>query len=225
MSKELSGAAGDVLHALFFRGALVDGDLPSKAGAAELRELGFVMTQDTVTPFGGEHHFNFLTPAGQEFAISYLVESRFGKKADFRIGTGETFINNTTLQGVLHINPALTKLSLTDAMRDAVIAAVRDSGQFVEKPTGDEQQSVVFRADCFKVTDGVNDSGESTIQQQIQQAANAIIEATKAALARQDAAMADLASTQAAITESINQAVNDAIANALKPGGLLYARK
>ena len=75
------------------------------------------------------------------------------------------------------------------------------------------------------MTDGVNDSGESTIQQQIQQAANAIIEATKAALARQDAAMADLASTQAAITESINQAVNDAIANALKPGGLLYARK
>jgi hypothetical protein len=37
-------------------------------------------------------------------------------------------------------------------MRDAVIAAVRDSGQFVEKPTGDEQQSVVFRADRFKVT-------------------------------------------------------------------------
>jgi hypothetical protein len=36
--------------------------------------------------------------------------------------------------------------------------------------------------------------------------------------------MADLASAQA-ITESINQAVNDAIANALKPGGLLYARK
>lgn len=33
MNKELSGAAGDVLHALFFRGALVDGDLPSKAGA------------------------------------------------------------------------------------------------------------------------------------------------------------------------------------------------
>jgi hypothetical protein len=35
MRKELSGAAGDVLHALFFRGALVDGDLPSKSGAAE----------------------------------------------------------------------------------------------------------------------------------------------------------------------------------------------
>jgi hypothetical protein len=84
----LSSAAGDVLHALFFRGALVDGDLPSKAGTAELRELGYVKTQDTVTPLGGEHHFNFLTPAGQEFAISYLVESRFGKKEDFQIGAG-----------------------------------------------------------------------------------------------------------------------------------------
>ncbi|SFF37213.1 hypothetical protein SAMN05216563_1315 [Phytobacter palmae] len=223
MRKELSGAAGDVLHALFFRGALVDGDLPSKAGTAELRELGYVMTQDTVTPFAGEHHFNFLTPAGQEFAISYLVESRFGQKADFRIRTGETFINNTTLQGVLHINPALTKIRLTDSMRDAVIAAVRESGQFVEKPTGDEQQSVEFRADRFKATVEVNDSGESTIQQQIQQAVNAVIEATKAALARQDAAMADLASTQAAITESVNQVVKDAIANAIRPGGVLYA--
>jgi predicted methyltransferase len=35
--------------------------------------------------------------------------------------------------------------------------------------------------------------------------------------------MADLASAQAAITESINQSVNDAIANALKPGGVLHA--
>jgi len=135
-------------------------------------------------------------------------------------------LNKTHLEGFnVGINPLSTAIKLSDEMRDAVIAAVRDSGQFVEKQTGDEQQSVVFKADCFKVTDGVNDSGESTIQQQIQQAANAIIEATKAALARQDAAMADLASTQAAITESINQAVNDAIANALKPGGLLYARK
>lgn len=256
MNKELSGAAGDVLYALFFRGALVDGDLPSKAGANELRELGYVMTQDTVTPFDGENHYNFLTPTGQEFAISYLVESRFGKKADFQIGAGETFINNTTLQGNIHltaasdqclmepltdtssacdnirvlnkplfgINPFSTAIvKLSDEMREAVIAAVRDSGQFVEKPTGDEQQLVEFRADRFKATVGVNDSGESTIQQQIQQAANAVIEATKAALARQDAAMADLASTQAAITESVNQVVKDAIANAIRPGGVLYA--
>jgi hypothetical protein len=79
------------------------------------------------------------------------------------------------------INPLSTAIKLSDEMRDAVIAAVRDSGQFVEKPTGDEQQSVVFRADRFKVTVEVNDSGEPTIQRQIQQAANAVIEATKAA--------------------------------------------
>ncbi|MDU4155030.1 MAG: hypothetical protein E7H83_26260 [Enterobacteriaceae bacterium] len=161
------------------------------------------------------------------------------RKSDvFKILNGQTFINDTlikgadvnsaTIKGTLHINPALTKVSLTDSMRDAVIAAVRESGQFVEKPTGDEQQSVVFRADRFKVTVEVSASGGSTTQEQheqIQQAANAVIEATNAALARQDAAMADLASAQAAITESINQAVSDAIANALKPGGLLYARK
>lgn len=94
MNKELSGAAGDVLHALFFRGALVDGDLPSKAGAAELRELGYVMTQDTVTPFGGEHHFNFLTPAGQEFAISYLVDRHFDKHLPMKIKDGQVFIND-----------------------------------------------------------------------------------------------------------------------------------
>lgn len=234
MNKELSGTAGDVLHALFFRGALVDGDLPSKAGAAELRELGYVMTQDTVTPFAGENYYNFLTPAGQEFAISYLVESRFGKKEDFQTGAGETFINNTTLHGNIHltaasdqclmepltdtasacdniwvlnkslfgINPLSTAIvKLSDEMREAVIAAVRDSGQFVEKPTGDEQQSVVFQADRFKAT------------------------AARAALVQQDAAMAAVASEQAALTERINQAVNDAIANAIKPGGLLYARK
>ena len=283
----LSGAADDVLHALFFRGALVDGDLPSKAGAAELRELGYVKKQDTVTPFCGEHHFNFLTPAGQKFAISYLVDSKFGRrpprsvselaiktsldtselqstidevldsirKSDvFKVLSGQTFINDAvikdgsiraewSLNGVfpksdlrlmepfggvpLHINHALEKFSLSDSLRDAVIAAVRDSGKFVEKPTGDEQQSVVFQADRFKVTCGVSASGGSTTQEheQILRSANAIIEATKAALARQDAAMADLASAQAALTEHINQVVNDAIANALRPGGLLYARK
>lgn len=253
----LSGAAGDALHALFFRGALVDGDLPSKSGAAELRELGYVVTQDTVTPFAGEHYFNFLTPAGQEFAISYLVESRFGKKADFQIGAGETFINNTTLQGNIHltaasdqclmeplseaaceriralnnthlegfnvgINPLSHSIKLSDEMREAVIAAVRESGQFVEKPTGDEQQSVEFRADRFKVTDGVSESSEPTHREQVQQVANATIEAAKASLASQYAAMAQLASTQAAITESINQVVNDAIANALRPGGAIH---
>lgn len=282
MNKQLSGAAGDVLHALFFRGALVDGDLPSKSGAAELRELGYVITQDTATVFGGDSHFNFLTPAGQEFAISYLADSKFGRrparsvrelviktsidatelqstvdevldsirKSDvFKVLSGKTFINDAVIKdgsiraewslngafpksdlrlmepfgGVpLHINHALEKFSLSDSLRDAVIAAVRDSVKFVEKPTGDEQQSVEFRADRFKVTDGVSESSEPTHREQILRSANAIIEAAKAGHARQEAMMADLASAQAALTEHINQVVNDAIANALRPGGAIH---
>ena len=105
------------------------------------------------------------------------------------------------------INPLSTAIKLSDEMRDAVIAAVRDSGQFVEKQTGDEQQSVEFRADRFKIQANVD----------------AIVEATKATYARQEAMMIELASAQAAITEHINQVVNNALANALKPGGVLYA--
>ncbi|MDU7200748.1 hypothetical protein [Phytobacter diazotrophicus] len=136
MSKELSGAAGDVLHALFFRGALVDGDLPSKAGAAELRELGYVMTQDTVTPFGGEHHFNFLTPAGQEFAISYLVDRHFGKEPAFRIRDGEVFINNALISVTLrnwktdsdpHLIEPLEQAALTERINQSVNKSIANA--------------------------------------------------------------------------------------------------
>lgn len=122
----------------------------------------------------------------------------------------------------LRITNVSTKVSLTNEMRDAFIAAARYSGQFVEKPTGYVQQSVVFMADRFKVTDGASASGEPTTQEKIQQGANAIIEAAKASLARHEAMMTDLASAQTAITKSINQAVDDSIANALRPGGAIH---
>ena len=70
----LSGAATDVLYALFFRGALQSGDLPAKSGAAELRELGFAETRHTATEYQKEDYFTFLTAEGQEFAIKHLVE-------------------------------------------------------------------------------------------------------------------------------------------------------
>jgi hypothetical protein len=76
---ELSGAATDVIHALFFRGALGSGYLPSKSGAAELRELGFARTQYVSTTYQGEDYFTFLTPEGQAHAIMFLPESNFGK--------------------------------------------------------------------------------------------------------------------------------------------------
>ncbi|WP_029591895.1 hypothetical protein [Franconibacter pulveris] len=83
---ELSDGAIDVLRALFFRGALPPGDIPSKSGANELREAGLVNTQHTATPFGGggggEDYFTYLTAEWQKFAIQYLVETRFGEDKD-----------------------------------------------------------------------------------------------------------------------------------------------
>ncbi|WFW58732.1 Fur-regulated protein [Citrobacter freundii] len=76
----LSGAANEGLYALFFRGALLSGDLPSKSGAAELRELGFAETRHTATEYQKENHFTFLTSEGQKFAIEHLVNTRFGKQ-------------------------------------------------------------------------------------------------------------------------------------------------
>ncbi|WP_053116123.1 hypothetical protein [Franconibacter pulveris] len=81
---DLSGGAVDVLRALFFRGALPPGDIPSKSGVNELREAGLVHTQHTATPFGGggEDYFTYLTAEGQKFAIQYLVETHFGEVKD-----------------------------------------------------------------------------------------------------------------------------------------------
>ncbi|HGS7068037.1 TPA: hypothetical protein ACMEW0_002044 [Klebsiella quasipneumoniae subsp. quasipneumoniae] len=59
-----------MLYALFYRGALLSGDLPSKSGAAELRELGFAETRRTVTEYQKENHFTFLTAEGQELPLT-----------------------------------------------------------------------------------------------------------------------------------------------------------
>ncbi|WP_407576186.1 hypothetical protein [Raoultella terrigena] len=77
-ANELSGAAKDVLHALFFRGALESGDLPSKSGAAELRAAGLAETRTLRALHRTESHFTFLTKEGQECAIRYLVDSDYG---------------------------------------------------------------------------------------------------------------------------------------------------
>ncbi|HHR0987910.1 TPA: hypothetical protein ACS29V_003956 [Klebsiella oxytoca] len=77
----LTDAANDVLYALFFRGALASGDLPAKSGAAELRSLGLAETGHVATKYQGEDYFTWLTSAGQEFAIWYLVKTQFGKRS------------------------------------------------------------------------------------------------------------------------------------------------
>lgn len=79
---ELSDAAIDVIYALFFRGALYSGDLPSKSGAAELRAYGFAATCHTKTEYQKETYFTFLTAEGQQYAIDFLVKTNFGRKQD-----------------------------------------------------------------------------------------------------------------------------------------------
>lgn len=83
----LSGAATDVLYSLFFRGALQCAELPSKSGAAELRELGFAVTRYTATEYLKESYFTFLTAEGQEFAIKHLADTHFGVPAGGYIGS------------------------------------------------------------------------------------------------------------------------------------------
>lgn len=97
----LSGAATDVLYALFYRGALLSGDLPSKSGTAELRDLGFAETRHTATEYQKENHFTFLTAEGQEFAVNHLVNTKFG--IGFKIDrSGKVFINDAFIGGEIY---------------------------------------------------------------------------------------------------------------------------
>ena len=77
---ELSGASIDVLHALFFRGLLESGDLPSKSGAAALVEIGLATTSKIAALGESDNLFTYLTPPGQSYAIKFLAETSFGSK-------------------------------------------------------------------------------------------------------------------------------------------------
>lgn len=113
----LSGAATDVIHALFFRGALPDGDLPSKAGVSELRQFGFAETRLTATVYKGNNYFTFLTPAGIEYARQILVETQFGvsKKTDREI----------IIKVTLDASPCLEQL---EALKTAIEETVKNTG-------------------------------------------------------------------------------------------------
>lgn len=108
---ELSDSAQDVLYALFFRGALVSGDIPSKAGASALRSLGFAETGHTATPYKGEDYFTWLTPAGYAFAIGYLVKTRFGKQPANAKSSGQPSVHPEGLS----INKAMIKGKISSA--------------------------------------------------------------------------------------------------------------
>lgn len=185
----LSGAATDVLYALFFRGALQSGDLPAKSGASELRELGFAETRHTATEYQKENYFTFLTAEGQEFAIKHLVNTRFGEtvKQEYYSPLGvelecaqkaldeiceeirsskafEKLINGTPIHGQVHI---------TDTMiGDAAVSAnysvkmnVNHGGKLhvagMAVCIEGDQRKVVFEADRFKVNEAAQSASNN----------------------------------------------------------------
>ncbi|HGT9292085.1 hypothetical protein V5043_20575 [Enterobacter kobei] len=173
----LSGAATDVLYALFFRGALQSGDLPDKSGAAELRELGFAETRHIATEYQKENYFTYLTAKGQEFAIKHMADTRFGQPADKQY-------------------------------RSAIAIDVNQNTSGAQKAF-DELDDKIRNSDAFKVLkDGWSHEKNGAM----------IINNGQVFIT--DAQTASLTGLQ----QAMHDAVNDAIRNALKPGGLLYNR-
>ncbi|MFB4711640.1 DUF1983 domain-containing protein [Enterobacter hormaechei subsp. steigerwaltii] len=146
----LSGAATDVLYALFFRGALQSGDLPAKSGAAELRELGFAETRHTATEYQKENYFTFLTAEGQEFAIKHLADTRFGKQVE------KQYCSAITIGVELDTSDAKKALDeLDDEIRNSdAFKVLKDGWSFEKNGTLIINNGQVFVTDA-KIGDGV----------------------------------------------------------------------
>lgn len=191
-SPALSDKAHDVLYALFFRGALKSGELPSKSGADELRELGFAETRHTATQFQKGNYFTFLTAEGQDFAIKHLVNTRFGEPAGGYIG------NQHAAGMVIGVEDDQSKI-VFEADRYKVhedVSSIIENAKAITNTKiklGDEMKQAVI--------DTVRESD--------------LLKSLQASL---DAQFSAQLTTQL----NINEAVKRAILNAQQPGGLLY---
>lgn len=187
----LSGAATDVLYALFFRGALQSGELPAKSGAAELRELGFAETRHTATEYQKENYFTFLTAEGQEFAIKHLVNTRFGEtvKQEYYSPLGvelecaqkaldeicEEIRRSKAFEKLINGTPIHCQVHITDTMiGDAAVSAnysvkmnVNHGGKLHEAGmtlgVEGEHSKVEFLADRFKVHEAASSIIENAV--------------------------------------------------------------
>ena len=248
----LSGAATDVLYALFFRGALQSGDLPAKSGAAELRELGFAETRHTATEYQKENYFTFLTAEGQEFAIKHLANTRFGVPAGGYIGCPidepRDGINSycpiedlkwgwfVDKSGQAYIHKALIGDGvLSTGYNVKLNVKVTDKGKQHEAGmtlgVEDGQRNVEFLADRYKVHETVSSIiGNAVVTKAkinialADEKKQAVIDAVRESdlfatlQAKIDAQTASVVGLQ----QAMHDAVNDALRNALKPGGLLW---
>lgn len=233
----LSGAATDVLYSLFFRGALLSGELPSKSGAAELRELGFAETRYTATEYQKENHFTFLTSEGQKFAVEHLVNTRFGKQqyctsmtlgieidtsaAQKAIGEMEQRIHRNTL--------AFERLRNGESfIKSATIASGAFQAASIETPQPvtniynisfgvrsdePEQNKVTISTDKFEVKPGIDANLESLLENALKNAA----ECAARDVARQ------VAANQKAMDE-MEKTIRKAIHNECLNGGIIWQR-
>ncbi|OWS93637.1 phage tail tip fiber protein [Enterobacter hormaechei] len=265
----LSGAATDVLYALFFRGALQSGDLPAKSGAAELRELGFAETRHTATEYQKENYFTFLTAEGQAFAIEHLANTRFGVKqycsainigveldttdAQKAIDDLDDKIRNSDAfkvlkdgwsfekNGTLVINNG--QVFITDAkISDGVLSTnynvkLNDADKGKPHEAGmtlgieGDQSKVVFKADRFHVHEAASSIIENAVATSAKtkirlgdEMKQAVIDAVRESdlFAAFQASINAQEASVAGLQQAMRDLVNDAIRNALKPGGILW---
>ena len=186
---KLSGRAADVLYALFFRGALQSGDLPSKSGAAQLRELGFAETRHTATQYQKENYFTFLTAEGQELAVKYLADTCIG----------------------------------VPCVAGSVVVAGKLYSAGIDISNG--QRKVVFEADRFKVDEAAQSVIENAVFSSVKmktllsdEMEQAIIDAVR----ESDLFTSLQAASTSGLQQAVNDAVGDAIRNAMRPGGALW---
>ncbi|MDM3361844.1 Fur-regulated protein [Citrobacter braakii] len=212
----LSGAANEVLYALFFRGALLSGDLPSKSGTAELRELGFAETRHTATEYQKENHFTFLTSEGQKFAVEHLVNTRFGKQqyctsmtlgveidtSPFVVKNGEVFIKEANIAGGYIRAAELEKPQPVTNIYNINFGARSD------EPA---QNQVTISADKFEVNSGVDTNLEAVLGNSLKNAAECAELDVAKQMAADKKAMDELASY-----------VRTAIMMECFPGGVIW---
>ncbi|HCB1493709.1 TPA: Fur-regulated protein [Citrobacter braakii] len=212
----LSGAANEVLYALFFRGALLSGDLPSKSGTAELRELGFAETRHTATEYQKENHFTFLTSEGQKFAVEHLVNTRFGKQqyctsmtlgveidtSPFVVKNGEVFIKEANIAG------GSTRAAELEKPQPVTNIYNINFGARSDEPA---QNQVTISADKFEVNSGVDTNLEAVLGNSLKNAA--------------ECAALDVAKQMAADKKAMDELtshVRKAIMMECFPGGVIW---
>lgn len=195
----LSGRATDVLYALFFRGALKSGDLPSKSGAAQLRELGLAETRLTATAYGKVNHFTFLTAEGQEFAIKHLVDTCFGVPS---------VAGSVLIAGKLY--SAGIGISVEGDQRQVVFETDRFNVQETAEPI-----SSLAGSTGHAVAARLSDDMQELVLKAVRE--SDLFTSLQTAIAAQEASISGL-------QKAMVDAVHNAIRNGLKPGGLIYGK-